>query len=298
LFSFQEQYELAQQISGVSDAANTAIFKRAINWGGQRFMAILGRPWNKQSRFADVVADQQYYQLPEDAVRPTEVIVSTGTTGVWVPLIEVADETMWRLMNQSSPTGNPTHYYVRGNDEIGLYPTPSAAVTSGLELVFEPRHLLLTKDDFTTGTVTVTNGGLTVTNSAANFTADMVGRKFQITDGTDGNSYRVQSFTDTSNLVLENYYQGTSGAGKTYRIGEQMNIPEEFLQAPVDYAMHRHYLRRGDKQEAADFRALFESDLETCQSLYGQASSNQIIYSDRAINVYNPLIDTPNSIMP
>lgn len=294
MLTFTDQQTIATSISGVSDTTNVAAFKRDINAGGTRFMAVLGRPWNRVSRFANQVASQQYYQIPQDALRISEVLFYTGS--IWTPLIEVTDENQWRLMNQTIITGIATHYFVRGNDEFGLYPVPTGAVSNGLELVFEPRNVLLTESDFTTGSVTVASGSTALVHSATGFTAKMVGQWLQVTDGTDGNWYKIAAYTDASNLVLENYYQGISESGATFRIGQVMNLPEEFQESPVDYAMHRYYLQRGDRTQAIDFRTLFETSLELCKDLYGQSSSNQIVMSNRIINPYNPLTMTPPGI--
>lgn len=294
MLTFTDQQNIAKNLAGVSDAGSVITFKRDINVGGTRFMAILGRSWNRVSRFTNQVALQQYYQIPQDALRVSDVIFYTGS--VWQPLLEIADENQWRLMNQTPINGIASHYFIKGNDEIGLYPAPSGTVTNGIELVFEPRNVLMTEDDFTTGSVTVTNGSTTITHSATGFTAKMVGQYFQVNDGTDGNWYRISAYIDASNLTLENYYQGISEGGATFRIGQVMNMPEEFQEAPVDYAIHRYYLMRGDRQQATDFRNLFESSLEACRDLYGTSSSNQIVMAENNIHVYNPLLDTPPTI--
>lgn len=294
MLTFTDQVNIAKSISGVADAANVTNFKRDINTGGTRFMAIMARPFDRQSRFADQVANQQYFTYAVDMLRLSDIIVQTGT--VWRPLTEITDENEWRLLNQTTVNGIPYYYFVRGFNEVGLYPIPSATIIAGLELVFEPKHVLLTQDDFTTGTVITTNDSQTITHSAAGFTNAMVGRFFQTTDGSDGNWYRIQSYTDASNLVLENYFIGLSSNLASFRIGQVMNIPEEFHEAPVDYAMHRYYLQRGDRTQATDFRSLFEGSLAACQDLYGQSSSNQIVTANENIRVWNPLLDTPNKI--
>lgn len=291
MLTFTDLQNIATSISGLNDAASVTAFKRDINMGGTRFMAILGRPWDRMHRFTNQVAAQQYYSIPEDALRISDIIYSNGTT--WTPLIQVADETQWRLMNQSTISGVSTHYFVRGNDEFGLYPIPSGSTAAGIEMVFEPKHVLLTQDDYTTGTITATNGSQTVTHSGTGFTAKMAGQYLNVTDGTDGNWYRIGSYVDASNLTLENYYQGTSGSGLTFRIGQAMFMPEEFQEAPVDYAMYRHFLTRGDIKQAAEFKGLFDSALELAQDVYGRSSSNQIVMAADTIRVHNPLMGTP-----
>lgn len=292
--TFSDQQTIAQEISGLTDAASLITFKRDINSGGTMFLAELGREYNRHSRFTDIVDGQQYYQMPEDALRLTAIIASTGS---WLPPLEqIPDEEAWRMMNMFQTYGLPSHYFIKGFDEIGLYPIPSQTVLDGLELVFSPKHLQLTESDFTTGTVTVINGSATVTHSATGFTPIMVGQWLETTDGTDSNWYRITEFTDNATLQLENFYQGTSGS-KPFRIGQVMDMPEEFLEAPVDYAMYRHYVKRGEQQKAADFKALFDGSVDAAKDAYGQATNSQVISAEPRYRQYNPFRgDPPASI--
>lgn len=297
--TFTDQYQLAQQISKVSDAANTAIFKRDINIGGSKFLAMLDRPTQRRSRFANIVASQQYYQLPEDALRPRTVLYLMGTQ--WVPLTEVTDEHYWRQLNWVLTTGIPTSFFIRGADEIGLYPIPSSAVTAGLELVFDLRHLNLTQDDYTTGTMALTNGSATATHSAAALTSLMIGRYLTPTDGSDSNWYKIADIPSGATATLENVYQGLTAAAATFRIGEVMEIPEEFLEAPVDYAMHRYFLSRDTPTRysggrAKEFKQLFDEALAECKNLYGRKAASAVVNPSGSMRPYNGLIDTPRSI--
>lgn len=291
--TFQDQYQLAQGVAKVSDATNTTNFKRDINTGGSKFLAALDRPVQRRSRTTNVVASQQYYQNPEDALRPREVSYLMGTQ--WVPLDEVTDEHYWRQLNWVTTTGVPTCFYVRGDDEIGLYPIPGSAVTAGLELVFEIRHLSLSQADYTTGTVALTNGSATVTGTGTTFTGAMNGRYLALTDGSDNNWYKIASFTSTTVLTLENVYQGLTGTVATYRIGEVMEIPEEYLEAPVDYAMFRYFLPR-DRQKGMDYLDLFKAAEKDCRQVYGRKSASAVVDPSGNLRRYNPLIDTPTKI--
>lgn len=292
MITFQDQYTIAQEISGLSDATSLVKFKRDINTGGILFLATLGRDYNQEMRTTDSVASQQYYQYPEDALKVHEVIYHNTST-FSPPLEQVADEHTWAYMNQTSLEGVPTHYFVRGFDEIGLYPIPSEAITDGLEIRFEPKHTAMTESDYTTGTLTVTNGSTAITGASTTFTAGMAGRWLQVTDGTDGNWYKIASYGSATTLTLENYYQGLSGSSKTYRIGQVMDLPEEYQEAPVDYAMYRHFVSRGDLKTAAEFKAMFDNAKERATSQYAQKTANNIIHAANHVRIYNPLRDTP-----
>lgn len=295
--TFSDLQLICKEISGFTDAGSVTRFKRDINSGAALFLSGLGREYNRKSRFTNLVVNQQYYQFPEDAQKLKEVIANTG--GWTIPLEQIADEHRWRQLNMTNYTGNPTHYFMKGYDEVGLYPIPSAAITNGLELVFSPRHVEMTQDDYLTGTVAVTNGSQTVTGTGTVFTANMVGEWFQTTDGTDENWYRISAFVSGTVLTLENYYLGTSGSTKNFRLGQVADLPEEYLDALSDYAMFKHYSRRGSQKSrysvghAGEFKALFDDALERARQEYSQTTDNAVISVEPDYRSYNPFRGDP-----
>ena len=284
--TYTDQYTIAQEVIGLTDAATLLKIKRDINIGTTKFLGNLGGRYNRKSRFTDLVAGQQYYQLPEDGQKLKEVIVSSG--GWYPPMEQIPDEFAWRQMNMFATTGLPSHYFIKGNDELGLYPIPSATISAGIELVFSPKHVELTQADTTGSTLAVTNGSQTVTSSSAVFTALMVGQWLQVTDGTDENWYRISGYTSTTSITIENFYQGTSGTGKSFRIGQVADMPEEYLEAPADYACYRHFLKRGDKDKAATFSTLWTTALAMAKEEYGNTTDSQVINAEPQYRQYNP----------
>lgn len=289
--TFTDMQSIAKEIVGLTDATTLTKLKRDINIGASKFLAALGREYNRKSRFTNLEAGRQFYQLPEDGQKLKEVIVSTG--GWSPPMEQIPDEHTWRQLNMMPVTGQPTHFFIKGNDELGLFPIPGSTVTDGIELVFSPKHVELTQDDYTTGTLTVTDGNQTVTGSSVTFTEKLVNQWLQVTDGTDGNWYRVSNFVGSTELTLENYYQGISGSSKTYRIGQVVDIPEEYLEAPADYACYRHYLRRGDRIKSDTFKVLFQGAIEGAKSEYGNTTDSQVIMVEPEYRTYNPFRGDP-----
>lgn len=299
--TFTDLQTICKEISGLSDVASVNRFKRDINSGAQMFLAGLGREYNRKSRFANLVANQQFYQLPEDGHKLKEVVVSTG--GWFPPLEQIPDEHEWRKLNMMTVTGQPTHYWIRGYDEVGFFPIPGYSLANGIELVFSPRHIEMTQEDYLTGTVTVVGGSQTITGAAVTFTTKMVNQWFQTTDGSDENWYRISAFVDASTLTLENYYQGTSGSGKAFRIGQVADLPEEYLESAADFAMYKHFARRGSQKsrytvgQAGEFKAMFEEALLAAKNAYSQTTDNAVIVAEPQYRTYNPFRgDPPNSI--
>lgn len=293
--TWTDQQTIAKQVAGLTDAASLLKFKRDMNIGASKFLAALGREYNRHSRFTDLVAGQQFYQLPEDAQKLKELIVSTGSYRP--PMEQIPDEGTWNFMNMLGITGMPSHYWIRGNNEFGLYPTPAHDVTSGIEMVFSPKHVEMTQNDFSDGTVMIDQDSTTLTHSATGFTPKMEGQWFQNTDGSDENWYRIASYTNPSVVELENNYQGLSVTIATFRVGQVMDLPEEFLEAPIDYAMYRHYLLRGNIQKAAEFKALYQDALDMAKNTYSNTTESQVITGEPVYRTYNPFRgDPPASI--
>lgn len=294
--TFQQLYQGVQEITGDTDTTNLPGMKRSINIGMQTMMAHMRRYWTRASKTADIVAAQQYYQYPTDAIRITGAVITSG--GIPYPLTFVTSEAEWRRLNimTTATITIPAYAFVRGQDEIGVYPTPSANISGGLEIYYEPRIPNMTQDDFATGTVTVTNGSATITHSAAGFTTKMVGRYFQTTDATDGLWYKITAYVDASNLTLENYYQGISGSGVTFNIGESPPIPEEYHENLIDYGAYRYYLDRKDVGVASEYKSLFDAALVNARSTYTSKTTSSIITNAFDDEVWSPFGLPPTSI--
>lgn len=257
-----------------------------MNLGASKFLAQLGREYNRHSITFDLVANQQFYPLPVDSFKLKELTVSTGSYKP--PMEQIPDEWAWNMMNMLSITGQPTHFWIRGHDSFGLYPSPANTVANGITLAYSPNQVECTQDDFTTGTVAVSNGGTTLTHSATGFTAKMVGQWFQNTDGSDENWYQIATFTDTSHMELATKYKGSTVTVANFRIGQVMDLPEQYLEAPVDYAMYRHFSRRGAPNKTAEFKALWQDGLDNAKETYANTTESQVINAEPRFRIYNP----------
>lgn len=277
--TFQQIHGEIQSATQNTSASELILIKRDANVATQRFKSVMTRPWSRIAKKANTVATRQDYQLPRSVLRPSGVDYLEG--GTYTPLIEIGSEEKWNLINSQTSIGsggNPRYFFPKGKDVISLWPVPSEAVTEGLKVYYEPKQPRMISDDLTTGTVTVTQGSTTITHSAAAFTPDMVGRYFYTTDGSDGNDYQIVGYTDSSNLVLENFYEGSSGSGKGFVIGVVPDIPDEYHPAIMDYCLARFYLRRGKVRDSRDMMSLFLNSIDECKEVYASPTSNPNIH--------------------
>lgn len=278
MLTFQDMYTMYQQITGDKSVSGLVIAKRDINEGCAMFLNRLGRKFNKEYLKANLKANQQYYQFPSEILRISEIRCLNGNN-YYTPIL-VTDEEEWNQRNIIPITGNlPTHYYIRGFNEIGLMPIPIADLTNGIIVSYEPQHIEMTQADFTTGTLTVNNGSVAVTHSASGFTQSMVGRWLQVTDGSDGKWYRIAAFVSSSVVNLENYYEGLSGSGRNFRIGEVPKIPNAYQDAPVYYACERFYMTQNDQRTSPVFHARFEEKVRSAKETYAHSTSRMGVKS-------------------
>lgn len=289
MLTFQTMYTRVADLCGFSvsdDTQDVTNAKQDINQALRLFKNTSRRYWTRKEVTADLVAGQQYYTFPEDMVRITQVKANTG--GYNWPLIEVDSEKLWNKFNviPSNTVIVPQFYFVRGRNEIGIYPIPSGNETAGLVISYEPRLPDMSTDDVTTTTVTVTSGSQLVTSPSAAFSPNMANNMwFSVTDGSDGNWYPIISAT-SSQLTLENYYQGPSESGAPCIIGPAADIPEDFQMAPIYFAAYNFYLKRNETANATLYKGLYEDLLQRYIEAYA-AKSTGLVQKPLTDNLFN-----------
>lgn len=265
MLTYTKLYTRAADIIGVNPTQSSqalANIQQDINQGLRIFKNASRRYWTRKEVTTNLVANQQYYTFPEDMVRITTVKSTNG--GFIYPVILVDSEEVWNRLNlvPAMTTGIPTYGFIRGRNELGLYPVPSINVTNGLVVSYEPRLKDMTTDDVTP-TIAVANNLSTVgVPSGTPFTANMVGSWLSVTDGSDGNWYQIVGVTDTTHLTLENVYQGPTKTSVASIIGQVPDIPEDYHLGLVYYAAYNYYLKRKESNTAAGFKSLYEDLLK------------------------------------
>lgn len=278
--SFEDAYIKFQTISGSVNATDLIQGKQDINIGYKRFNAAIARYFTRKQQFADIVAGQQIYQTPIDAIR-VNTVVTKLSNGYQYPLEQIRSEQDWRWFNIYQYSSSYIQYYfVIGNNQIGLYPVPSYSLSGGLRLIYQPQDVDLTQDDYKTGTVAVANDGVSVTGTGTTWTANMVGRMFQLTDGSDGNWYQVTAVTSPTSLTIQTPCVAPSDSGANYRIGQVFIFPSEYDDVPVDYALARYFESRNNSTRAAYHRQNFDSQVNDAVEKYSSSSTSNVITED------------------
>jgi hypothetical protein len=103
------------------------------------------------------------------------------------------------------------------------------------------KDTIVTTARYNTGTVTVTEGSATVTGSGTTFTSAMEGRKFKVTGFEE--IYTIESVDSTTQLTLDNEYNGDDDDEASYDIFEdEYSLPSD-CDHIVSLVQHRHPIK-------------------------------------------------------
>ena len=287
MLTYTQRKQQAAELCGLnlSDSEMNTIIMN-MNMADKQFENAARRSWTRREKVSDIAEGQQYYQIASDMHRVTTVRCRISSdSDIVSPLTEVQSEEEWNNINSYPFTSNyPTHFFIRGEDEIGLYPCPSQDITDGIIVTYEPRVRDLGIDDFSF-TADVTQNGTTIsdpTGLTGGFQPYMT-ENFYIrsTDGQDGNWYKVQKVISSTEMEIDNNYLGPSGTGLSFLMGQCPPYPEEYQLAPVYYAAFVFFSMRKDTDSAAMYKTLFEELLNKYQETYGSKTTGGIVNPGR-----------------
>ena len=155
------------------------------------------------------------------------VSITVTINGIAYPCTPIDSYDAWNRLNAQTYSGTviPRFFFQRQSD-FGIYPTPGTT-GSVVTVVYNPALKDMTLEDYTTGTIAVTNGDATVEGTGATFTG-YAGKWLKIDD--DGYWYRISSITDADTLELEKNFEGTTDASSTFIIADTPELPPELHQ--------------------------------------------------------------------
>lgn len=281
MLTFTQRKQMAAKKCGIHYEENEMDYiVQNINNADKLFQNAARRPWTRKEKRADLTTDKQYYQIASDMYRVADVRCrQANDSNVIMPLTEVRSEHEWNKMNSYPHSGMfPTHYFIRGNDEIGIYPKPAENITKGLIVTYEPRIRDMGVEDIPFHASVVQNSNEIIAVEADIFAPYMEENWYAFrTDGKDGNYYKIQKVIDGQHALLENNYLGISTANAPFTIGQVPPYPEEFHEAAVNYACFNFFAMRKDTDSAAMYRTLFNEALEQYKSRYGNKTVSGVI---------------------
>lgn len=299
MLTFTRLYTETADGAGINltDTVNVNFIKQNINNALKLFKNDARRYFTRKEVVADLVANQQYYTLPADSIRGSAIRINNGS--LIFPITAIESELAFNALNviPNFAVFYPQKYFFRGATEVGVWPIPSSNLTGALIIAYDGRMADMYIDDTTGVSITATNGSQMITNTTHSFKPTMVGMKFSITDGTDGNWYTILSYTNDQTLVLDNFYQGTTNTTTSTIIGSAPDIPEEYHLGLEMYALHIfHLLKRGNIQKADYFKQQYDIYHDGYVGAYASKETSQILTQNDGLVPYNPLLVPPMNL--
>lgn len=231
--------------------------------------------FNERTATTTTTASTQDYALPYNIKTLINVYITVGN--IRYQLTEAPNNSFWNSLNFVPYTSDIPQYYYILNKRLYVFPIPASS-SNTITFVYKIRLRDLSMADYSTGTVSATNGSATITGSGTTFIGDMVGRWIRLTSAVanptgDEQWYEIGTYTSATSISLINTYQGTTVTGANYVIGEMPILPEDYQDLPVYRACSIYFTTRvPDPDRANLFKTLYEEGLEKLDAEFGSKS--------------------------
>ncbi len=263
---------------------------RDINTGVKRFQNAARRYWTRAEKKTNLIAGQMYYQFPSDMLRVSTVKVRHGDH--YVPITEIKSEEQWNRLGTAPgfAANNAMYYFIKGADEVGIYPVPSGSVLDGMIVSFEPRMVDMAIDDICIEAIVESGSSIVQLNWQDEVEKNISNNCYlTVGGGLDGNWYKITN-TAGETIQLDNVYQGISSDEAEVRIGQCPPFPEEYHDAPVHFACHQFFLLRKDLESASMYKQLFDAAFAEYKQVYGNKTTGGVINpNNRNVSSFDPL---------
>lgn len=181
----------------------------------------------------------------------------------------------------------------------------ATSVTAGNTITFNYKRRVtdLTFADYTTGTVTATNGSSAITGAGTGFVANYLpsaGNVFNLNlwikitpPSGDGNWYQINSLDSATTLTLVNKYQGGTTSGASFIIGQMPLLLEDYHDMLVYRALMIYFSTIvNNPEKRKEFAEMYENGLSLMDDYVGSKALQVNLRG--AINTINPNIFQQN----
>lgn len=252
--------------------------------------------FNESSTTIPTVSQQQFYALPYNYSLLKTITITQGSLK-WTPT-EIFTREDWDRLNVFPYYSDiPNNFFIY-NGQIGIWPIPSTSANT-LTFNYKIRVPDLSFSDYTTGTVTMSNGSLIVTGSGTGWLANYLPVAGSVLNlnlwlkvaapNGDGNWYQISSIASATSLSLVNLYQGGTKSGATYIIGQMPLLLEDYHDLLVYRPLTIYFNSiNHDDNKLKIYQDLYDQGIEKLDSYAGKKTI-QVNLRER-INSMNPNI--------
>lgn len=292
MISYTTQQTIFGDLSQNTSAANLA---RGAYLANIEHRYLLQKYFNNEGSFTvSTVANQQFYKMPPNYSKLKTVTITVGNLQ-WTPQ-EILTRIEWDRLNVFPYYSDiPNNYFIYpGGDhgsQIGIWPIPSS---NGNTITFNYKFRIpdLSLVDATAGTVSVANGGTTVTGVTTGWipttNAQLESRWIQFSPNKGDNLwYQVASVDSATSLTLFTPYQGISVSAGNYTLGQMPILMEDFQDMLVWKPLIFYFSTIVDnKVKRAEFQGLYDEKKKQLDEYGGSTSIN--VNLGRRPNYQNP----------
>lgn len=224
----------------------------------------------------------QFYPMPPNYSKLKDVTITVGVLK-WT-LTEIRTREEWDNLNVFPYFASiPSKFFIYpGGDhggQIGIWPIPS---TTGNVLTFNYKFRVpdLSIADYSTGTLSVSNGSTAITGSGTSWTPttnpQLESRWIQISESKGDNLwYQVQSVNSATSITLYQPYQGINVSGGNYILGQMPLIAEDFQDMLVWKALQYYFTSIVDNpKKVAEFKNTYDEKLRLLAEYSGSNTVN------------------------
>ncbi len=242
------------------------------------------------------VGGLQYYPAPPNYSKMKTVTITIGALQ-WTPT-EVLARQEWDQLNVFPYYADiPDRYFIypAGDQgvQVGIWPIPS---TTGNTITYNYKFRIpdLSIIDYTTpGTISVSNGGTTITGAATTFVPttnpQLESRWIQIPQPSGDNLwYQIDHIVSTTSAILYTPYQGIAVAGATtFTIGQMPLLMEDFHDLLLWKALAYYFTSVVDnKGKREQYQSYYDTKLELLSEYAGTKTVH--VNLGRRLNILNP----------
>lgn len=262
----------------------------AISWAGGLSSTVGSSIQTSVMTTAITIGGAQFYRFPPNYSKLKTITITTGNLQ-WT-LSEVRTREEWDNLNVFPYFASiPSKFYIYpGGDhggKIGIWPIPSSTANV-ITFNYKFRVPDLSIADYTTGTLSVSNGGTVVTGSGTVWTpttnSGNESRWIQISQTKGDNLwYQVASVDSNTQITLYQPYQGTTVSGGLYTLGQMPLIAEDFQDMLIWKLLVYYFSSIVDNpKKAAEFQAMYDSKLKLLSEYSGSNTVNVNLSPKRA----------------
>lgn len=178
-------------------------------------------PFLEETYVEKTVAGQAQYPIRADVQKMRGMAYLYDNT--YHNLNELDSWDTYQLYLNQNLEGIPQFFYIE-NKYFYLVATPDTT-DQDIRINYKKRIVDLTEEDYTTGSIEVTNDSTVVTGTGTAWTSALVGQYINM---PNGEWYEVVSVAGANALTIDQPYIGTTQSGATYRIGQTDIFPEGY----------------------------------------------------------------------